>query len=51
MAGDPGKLRKTIKPDGNHVWNSFGTIEGFVVYYETQIGDWLTSLDLKNVQI
>ena len=27
-----------------------GTIEGSVVYFETQIGDWLSSLDPKNVQ-
>ena len=30
---------------------TLGTIKGSVVYFETQIGDWLLSLNLKNVQI
>ena len=34
MAGGPGKLRKTTKPDGDYVWNGFGTIVASVVYLE-----------------
>ena len=45
MAGGPGELRGTTKPDNDHVWNGSGTIEGSVVYLESQIGDPLTSLD------
>ena len=50
MAGGPGKLCGTTKPDGNHVWNGSGTIKGLVVYLEFQIDDRLRSLDPKNVQ-
>ena len=35
MAGGPGKLRRTTKPDGDHIWNVSGMIEGLVVYFET----------------
>ena len=45
-AGGPNKLRGTTKPDGDHVWNGSGVIEGSIVYLELQIGDWLGSLDL-----
>ena len=51
MAGGLGKLCGTIEPDGNYVWNDFGMIEGLIVYFELQIGDWLRSFDLKNIQI
>ena len=51
MAGSPGKLRRTTKPDGDHIWNGSRTIEGLVVYFETQIGDRLTCLDRKNIQV
>ena len=49
MAGDPSELRKTTKPDGDHVWNGSGVIEGLVIYFELQIGDRLESHDSKNV--
>ena len=49
MARGPGKLRGTTKPDGDHVWNSFGAIGSSVVYLELQIGDRLESLDPQNV--
>ena len=45
MAGGPGKLRETTKPDGDHIWNGSGTIRSLVVYLELQIGDWLGSFD------
>ena len=45
MTGGPGELRGTTKPDGDHVWNGSGTIEGSVVYLETQIGDRRTALN------
>ena len=32
MAGGPGKLRGTTKPDGDHVWNGSGAIGSSVVY-------------------
>ena len=50
MAGGPGKLRGTTKPDNDYVWNGSGMIEGLVVYLKSNIGDWLTTVDLKNVQ-
>ena len=50
MADGLDELRGMTKPDGNHVWNRFGMIEGLVVYFETQIDDWLLSLGPKNVQ-
>ena len=50
MAGGPGKLRGMTKPDGDHVWNGSGMIEGSIIYLETQIGDRLSSFDSKNVQ-
>ena len=34
MAVSLGKLRKTTKPNSNHVWNGSKTIEGLVVYYK-----------------
>ena len=46
MAEGPGKLHGITKPDGNHVSNSFETIEGSIVYLEFQIGDQQTNLDL-----
>ena len=45
----PSKVCETTKPDGDYVWNGFGTIEGLVVYFETQIDNRLTRLDLKNI--
>ena len=45
MAGGPGKLRGTTKPDGDYVWNGSGAIGSSVVYFELQIGDRLGSLD------
>ena len=51
MAGGCDELREIIKPKGDHVWNGSGTIEGSVVYFESQIDDLQTSLDPKNVQI
>ena len=39
MAGGPGKLRKTTKPDSDYVWNGFGAIGSLVVYLELPIGD------------
>ena len=51
MAGSPSELRRTTKLDGDYIWNGSETIEGLVVYLELQIGDWLGSLDPKNVQI
>ena len=50
MAGGPGELRGTTKPDGDHVWNGSGVIWSLVVYLELQIGDRLGSLDPQNVQ-
>ena len=44
MARGPGELRETIKPDGNHVWNSSGTIEDSAGSFEPQIGDRRTAL-------
>ena len=49
MARSPGKLLETTKPDGYYVQNGFGMIEGSVVYLDSQIGNWQTSLDPKNV--
>ena len=49
MAGGPGELCRTIKPDGDYIWNGSGAIEGLVVYFELQIGDLLGSIDPKNV--
>ena len=49
MAGGPGELRGTTKPDGDHVWNGSGVIWSLVVYLELQIGDRLGSLDPQNV--
>ena len=49
MAGGPGKLRGTTKLDSNHVWNDSEVIGSLVLYLELQIGDWLRSLDPKNV--
>ena len=49
MAGGPGKLRGTTKPDGDHVWNGSEAIGSLVVYFELQIGDWLGSLYPQNV--
>ena len=51
MAGSLGKLRGTIKPDGDYIWNSSGAIGSSVVYLELQIDDWLGSLDPKNVLV
>ena len=44
MAEGSGKLRKTIKPDGDHVWNGFGMIEDLAGSFESQIDDWQTAL-------
>ena len=49
MAEGPGELRRTIKPDGEHVWNSSGVIGSSVVYFELQIGDRLGSLDPQDI--
>ena len=51
MVGGFGKLCGTIKPNDDHVSNGSRTIKSSVVYFETQIGDQLPSLDSKNVQI
>ena len=32
MAGGPGKLRETTKPDDDHVWNGSEAIGSLVVY-------------------
>ena len=50
MAGSLGELRKITKPNGDHIWNGFGTIEGLAGSFESQISDQQTNLDLKNVQ-
>ena len=39
MAGGPGELREIIKPDGDHVWNGFGTIKDLTDSLESQIRD------------
>ena len=44
MTGISDKLRGTIKPNGDHVWNSFGTIEDLKNSFESQIGDWRIAL-------
>ena len=44
MTGGPGELRETIEPDGDHVWNGSGTIEGSVGSLESQIDDKRTAL-------
>ena len=44
MARNPGKLRRTIESDVDHVWNSSGTIEYLVGSFESQIGDWQIAL-------
>ena len=49
MAEGPGELCKTTKLDGDHVWNGSRAIGSSVVYLELQIGDWLGSLDPKNI--
>ena len=46
MAGDPGELRETTKPNGNYVWNGSGAIGSLVVYLELQIGNQLGSFNL-----
>ena len=33
MAGGPGELRGTTKPDDEYVWNGFGAIGNLVVYF------------------
>ena len=40
MAEGPGELRGTIKPDGNHVWNSSRMIQDSTGSLESQIDDW-----------
>ena len=39
MIGGPGKLRGTIEPDSDHVWNGSGTIEDLAGSLESQIDD------------
>ena len=34
MTEGHGKLREMTKPNGDHIWNDFGMIEGLVVYLE-----------------
>ena len=48
MAGGLGELRETMKPDSNHVWNSFGTIEDSAGSFESQIDDWRIALINNN---
>ena len=48
MTGGPGELRKTIKPDVDHIWNGFGTIEDLAGSFESQIKDWQTTLIHNN---
>ena len=49
MAGGPSKLRGTTKPDDDHVWNGSGIIEDLASSLESQVDDWQTSFDSKNV--
>lgn len=39
MARSPGKLCKTIEPDGDYVWNGSKTIEDLAGSLESQISD------------
>ena len=39
MVRDPGKLRGTIEPDSDHVWNGSKMIENSVDSLESQIND------------
>ena len=48
MARGPGKLHKIIKPNGDHFWNGFRTIEELAGSLEPQIGDWQTALIYNN---
>ena len=48
MIGDPGELRETIKPDGDHVWNGSGMIEDSASSLESQIEDRRTTLIHNN---
>ena len=45
MAGGPGELRGTTKPDGGYVGNSSGAIGSAVGALQLQIDDRLGSLD------
>ena len=45
MAGGPGELCGTIKPDGDDVWNGSGIIEDSAGSLESQIGDRRTALN------
>ena len=51
MARDPGELRGTIKPDGDHVWNDSGTIEDLTGSLEFQINDRQTALINNNREL
>ena len=44
MAGGLGESHGTIKPDGDHIWNSSRTIEDLAGILESQIDDWRTAL-------
>ena len=46
MAGGPGELRETTKPDVGYIGNGSGAIGSAVVALQLQISDWLGSLDL-----
>ena len=48
MTRGPGKLRGTIEPDGDLVWNAFGTIEYPASSLESQIDDRRTALINNN---
>ena len=48
MAEGPGELCGTIEPDGDHVWNSSGTIKDSAGSLESQIGDRQTALIHNN---
>ena len=45
MAGGPGGLRGTTKPDGGYVGNGSGAIGSAVIALQLQIGDRLGNLD------
>ena len=51
MAEGPDELRGMIEPDGNHVWNSSGTIEDWAGSLESQIDDRQTALIYNNWEL
>ena len=48
MARGYGELHETIESDGNHIWNSSGTIENLAGRLESQIDDWQIALIHNN---